>query len=88
LTQETSVPGVLVQISVLEESVHGAQCVVRALPQLDASGIINFYITMFTNHILLTPASFPTCVLKSSKRIGDSIDLNLRRVSLISSPNS
>jgi len=34
------------------------------------------------------PASFPTCVLKSRKRIVHSLDLALRRVSLISSRNS
>jgi len=43
---------------------------------------------MSANHTLHTPASFPTCALKSPKRMLESSVLTLRRVSLVSSTNS
>jgi len=56
LAKGISAPGVLVHISVLEESVHDAQCVVRAQLQLDYSVIIEVTITMPANHPFHTPA--------------------------------
>jgi len=48
-------PGVLMQISVLDETVHDAQRVVTAQLQQESSIIIYFSITTFANHTLHKP---------------------------------
>ena len=71
LTQRISAPGVLVHISVLEQSVHDAQCAVIGQLHQESSVIIDVSIIMSADH---TPPSFPTCALKSPKTIGDSLN--------------
>jgi len=68
LAQRISVPGVVVQIPVLKESIHDAQ---------SAPSSVVIYVSI----IKLTKNSFPTFALKSPKRIVDSLVLTLRKTS-------
>ena len=87
LTQRISAPGVLVQISGLEESVHYAQCVVTAQLQQERSGIIDVSITMLKNNTLPYPTIVPSVCIEISKWIVCSLSLTLHRASLVSSTN-
>ena len=82
--QWISEPGVSAHIPVLQKCVRYAQCVFAArLHQELSSASPCRTITPF-----YTPASFPTCALKSAKIILDLLSFTLRRVSLISSTYS
>jgi len=60
LTQRISAPDVLMQISILEESVHDAQCVVTAQLQLEPAAIIYVSIRMFTYRTVPNSRGFIT----------------------------
>jgi len=77
---------VLVHITVLEESVHDAQCTLTA--QLEQESSVNVSITMLVDHTTPYHDVVPNVCIEVTKRIVDSIALTLRRASLISSTNS
>ena len=73
LTQQISAKCVLVEISVLDESVHGAQCVVTAQFRQEPSIIISVNITMFANHTLPYYSIVPYMCIKISQKYLDSV---------------
>ena len=66
-------------ISVLEESVHDAQCVVATQLQQESSVIINVSITMSANHILQYTGIVPNMSIEVSQSIVDLLVLTLYR---------
>ena len=64
----TQGPVVLVHISVLEGSVHDAQCVATTQLQQDSSVIISFTITMPANHTLPLPSIVPNVCIEVSQK--------------------
>ena len=87
LTQIISAPGVLVHISVLEGSVHDAQCVVTTQLQQESSITIYISINMSVNHPSIN-RHHPKCALNSPRRIVHSLVLIFNMAQLISSTNS
>jgi len=72
LTKRISAPGLLVQIFVLEESVHDTQCVVSLQHSCNRSPfVICVNITMFSNHTLayLSLRVIPNVLSKSPETI-------------------
>jgi len=68
LTQRISAPpGVLAQISMLEESVRDTQCVVTLELQQEHCGIMHVSITMSANHTLPYPLIVPNVFVEISQ---------------------
>ena len=89
LTQRISAPDELMQINVLEESFHYAQCALlqhsccRSHPVSHTSAS-----TMLTGHTSLHPGVALNICIELSQRYSGFVSLNFRRASLIYSANS